>query len=364
MATYFRLLDVGRQFFDNSGDPLNGGKLYTYEAGTTTAKTTYQDDAGATPHANPIVLDSAGRPSAEVWGTTGGYKLKLDNSLDSTIWTRDDVVGFNDTAETSASEWIASGLTPTYVSAASFTFAGDQTTVYHVGRRLKTTDTGGTDYATITASDYNVTSPLLTTLVVNVDGSGSLDSGLSAVQYGVISAVNSSVRGGWSLITRGSVSAAATFDVTGFTTDYIAYMITFDNLKPATDNVELWLRLSNSSGTIQSAASDYAWGQSSDSEAGAATNTGDDADSEISIGPGWGDQATEVGSGHIVIYNPMATSVTQCSFSVARQSQAPVFVYQAGGGALQTAQASSACRLLFASGNIATMDYAVYGLKK
>jgi hypothetical protein len=168
--------------------------LYCYEAGTTTAKTTYQDDAGATPHANPIVLDSSGRPTAEVWGTTGAYKFKLDNSADSTIWTRDDVVGFNDTAETSASEWIASGLTPTYVSATSFTFAGDQTTVFHVGRRIKTTDTAGTDYATITASSYGAPN---TTITVNVDGAGSLDSGLSAVQYSLISQVNSPIIGEW-----------------------------------------------------------------------------------------------------------------------------------------------------------------------
>jgi len=194
MATYFRLLDVGRQFFDNNGDPLNGGKLYTYEAGTTTNKTTYQDDAGAASHANPIILDSSGRASAEVWGTTGAYKLKLSTSADSEIWVRDDVVGFNDTAETAASEWLASGLTPTYVSATQFTFAGDQTTVFHVGRRVKTTDTGGTDYATIVASSY---ADPTTTITVNVDGAGSLDSGLSAVQYGLISSANSSLTGEW-----------------------------------------------------------------------------------------------------------------------------------------------------------------------
>ena len=188
MATYFRLLDVGRQFFDSNGDPLNGGKLYTYEAGTTTNKTTYQDDGGAASHANPIILDSAGRVSAEVWGTTGAYKIKLDNSLDSNIWTRDDIVGFNDTAETSASEWIASGLTPTYIGATSFSFAGDQTTVYHAGRRLKITDNSGTVYATIISAVFGA----LTTVTVAVDAGGSLTSPVTAVQYGVMSATNTS----------------------------------------------------------------------------------------------------------------------------------------------------------------------------
>jgi len=188
MATYFRLLDVGRQFFDSNGDPLSGGKLYTYEAGTTTNKSTYQDDSGASAHTNPIILDSAGRVSAEVWGTTGAYKLRLDNSLDSNIWTRDDIVGFNDTAETSASEWIASGLTPTYASGSTFTYAGDQTTVYHAGRRLKITDNSGTVYASIVSSAFGA----VTTVTVDVDNGGSLTSPVTAVQHGVMSAVNTS----------------------------------------------------------------------------------------------------------------------------------------------------------------------------
>jgi len=36
---------AGAQFFDNNGTPLSGGKLYAYEAGTTTPKTTYTSAA-------------------------------------------------------------------------------------------------------------------------------------------------------------------------------------------------------------------------------------------------------------------------------------------------------------------------------
>lgn len=189
MATYFRLLDVARQFLDSNGNPLSGGKLYTYEAGTTTNKATYQDDAGGASHANPIILDSAGRIPAEVWGTTGAYKLKLDSSADSTIWTADDIVGINDSAATDASEWVASGLTPTYASASSFTFSGDQTTVYHAGRRLKITDGAGTIYGTISASSY---ADPTTTITVAVDNAGSITSPVTAVQYGLAGANNPS----------------------------------------------------------------------------------------------------------------------------------------------------------------------------
>lgn len=88
---------AGWQFFDNSGAVLTGGLLYTYTAGTTTPLTTYQDSAGATPNANPIVLDSAGRVSAEVWLTTSSvYKMVLKTSTGTTLWTMDNLRGIND----------------------------------------------------------------------------------------------------------------------------------------------------------------------------------------------------------------------------------------------------------------------------
>ena len=51
------------QIFDNSGAPLNGGKLFFYNTGTTTKCNTYTDSTLNTANPNPIILDSAGRPS-------------------------------------------------------------------------------------------------------------------------------------------------------------------------------------------------------------------------------------------------------------------------------------------------------------
>lgn len=48
------------KFFDNAGNPLNGGKLFTYAAGTSTKIATYVDSTGITPNANPIILDYRG----------------------------------------------------------------------------------------------------------------------------------------------------------------------------------------------------------------------------------------------------------------------------------------------------------------
>jgi hypothetical protein len=97
------LAGAGQQFFDNNGNPLSGGKLYSYQAGTTTNQTTYANASGSTAHTNPIVLDSAGRvPSGEIWLTAGqNYKFVLKTSTEVTIATWDNITGINGTGITS-----------------------------------------------------------------------------------------------------------------------------------------------------------------------------------------------------------------------------------------------------------------------
>lgn len=73
---------------DANGDPLSGGKVYFYEAGTSTPKDTYTDSGAGTPNANPVVLDSEGY--ADVWGS-GTYKIVVKNSSDVTQFTVDNV---------------------------------------------------------------------------------------------------------------------------------------------------------------------------------------------------------------------------------------------------------------------------------
>ncbi len=77
-----------QQYFDANGNPLAGGKLYTYAAGTTTPKATYQDAAGTTPNANPIILDSLGQ-AVIFWN--GSYKVKLNTPADALVWTVDNI---------------------------------------------------------------------------------------------------------------------------------------------------------------------------------------------------------------------------------------------------------------------------------
>ena len=88
---------VAGQFLDNSGNPLSGGKLYTYIAVTTTDAATYTSSAATQAHTNPIILDSAGRvPSGEIWLTDNiSYKFVLKTSADVLIGTYDNINGIN-----------------------------------------------------------------------------------------------------------------------------------------------------------------------------------------------------------------------------------------------------------------------------
>lgn len=86
---------AGWQFFDDSGNPLSGGRLYTYQAGTTTLSPTYTSYTGLTPNPNPIVLDSAGRPPEQIWVSEGqNLKFVLKTSADVTVWTKDNIPPF------------------------------------------------------------------------------------------------------------------------------------------------------------------------------------------------------------------------------------------------------------------------------
>ena len=89
---------AGAQFFDNNGNPLTGGKLYTYAAGTTTPQATYTSAAGSTFHTNPIILDAAGRVpgSSEIWLADNQiYKFVLKDSNDVLLATWDNITGVN-----------------------------------------------------------------------------------------------------------------------------------------------------------------------------------------------------------------------------------------------------------------------------
>lgn len=78
-----------QQFLDDNGVPYAGGKLYTFEAGSSSFKASYTDYDSEIEAANPIILDSGGK--TEVWLGSGLYKMVLTDSDDNLVWTIDNV---------------------------------------------------------------------------------------------------------------------------------------------------------------------------------------------------------------------------------------------------------------------------------
>jgi microcystin-dependent protein len=94
MAVNLSPIGNGFQFFTTTGLPLAGGKIYTYQAGSSTPLATYTDNTATVANANPIVLGSDGRPADEIWLTYGyNYKFVLKTADDSTIQTYDNLYG-------------------------------------------------------------------------------------------------------------------------------------------------------------------------------------------------------------------------------------------------------------------------------
>lgn len=149
----------GAQFFDDNGDPLSGGKIFTYAAGTTTPKATFTDFTGATPHANPIILDAAGRPPSEVWLTYGdAYKFILKDSADTLVGTFDNIDGIPPVNINLVRLY---GSTSGYIDLVAPAVAGTNTVTFPaatgtVALTANPTFTGTTAVATLTASE-NIT---------------------------------------------------------------------------------------------------------------------------------------------------------------------------------------------------------------
>lgn len=67
---------LAKFFQPNTNLPLSGGKVYTYQAGTSTPQVTYSDYAGTIPNTNPVILDANGQASIYL-GTGLSYKINV-----------------------------------------------------------------------------------------------------------------------------------------------------------------------------------------------------------------------------------------------------------------------------------------------
>lgn len=128
---------------------------------------------------NCLTLDGQNKPTANIdWNGK-----KITNLLAGTAATDAATVG-----QIVAGEWILETRSLTWLTGTTFKVMGaDVTATYHPGRRIKSTNSGGTIYSTVTASTFSTD-----TTVTVVNDSGALDSGFTALNYGVVARANSS----------------------------------------------------------------------------------------------------------------------------------------------------------------------------
>lgn len=107
------------QFFDDNGNPLSGGKIYTYNAGTTTKKATYTTSDATVQNTNPIILDAAGRAVIFI---AGSYRFDIYDATDSLIRSVDDITSFATLESSSTSlfnKFSGDGTTRIFTASAS-----------------------------------------------------------------------------------------------------------------------------------------------------------------------------------------------------------------------------------------------------
>jgi hypothetical protein len=98
------------QFFSNDGLPLNAGKIFTYQAGSTTPLATYTDSSGLIANTNPIILGTDGRPPSTIWlSDSFFYKFVLTDASDVVIQTYDNLYGIIGTIPTVAPASLPAG---------------------------------------------------------------------------------------------------------------------------------------------------------------------------------------------------------------------------------------------------------------
>jgi len=164
MAVYLSPVGNGFQWLNTAGQVLSGGKINTYFAGTTSPISTFTDSSGATPNANPIILDSTGRYAQEIWLPAGQpVKFVVTDSSAVIQFTLDNIQGLNDPAYSGGGSGgtgtinyqIFTATAAQTLFSLSFTYlvAGNQLSVFRNGSRLNITD----DYTETTNASFTLT---------------------------------------------------------------------------------------------------------------------------------------------------------------------------------------------------------------
>jgi hypothetical protein len=410
----------GEQFFDSNGDPLAGGKVYYYEAGTTNLQTTYSDSGGTTPNSNPVVLDAAGRLTVPIYfgdsDSFEDYKEDLTTSTDVAVspWPFDDIPAATPAA--SAAAFAPPLLSWTQVTSAASPVA---LTAGNAGNAYEADTTSGSiefdlpSAASVGDGKGFVFKKMIAanSMVIDQSGSETIDDSATALtvtrQYQVVGIFSNGAEWYKAFEYLDDITASrlsSTF-ISGLTEDtapddddeFLMQLagggafrkLTRDSLLNPTfveagalsSQAPLDITLGTAdmyeidlinvepvsdgavphirfsqSSTFLFGASDYRWGFTDDA------SLADDADSEIQVGNDTGNVAGEGLSLTLRIFRPSAAafSKTMIFFGYSYDASSSIIKAAVGGGTLiANTDAIDGVRLLFSTGNIDSGHYAV-----
>jgi hypothetical protein len=175
--------------------------------------------------------------------------------------------------------------------------------------------------------------------------------------------------GAWNLIGTSEASSSASLTITGINSTYDTYGVAVSSLIPATNNVDFYLRVGDSSG-IDSGGSDYAY-HASGGRAGASTARTAFSDSAAQIalkltGDGIQNSATSAGSGFgmmAFLHNPsdsaVVTSLSGTYWYIATSLNGDGGSFGANRSAVI---AHDRIQVFFSSGDIASGRLSVWGI--
>lgn len=324
------------QLFDDDGDPLAGGKIYTYEADTTTPKATYTDSTENTANPNPVVLDSAGRATIFVTGTT--YCVPTDSN-DVAVG---DPFTFQAYAATTGDNTVGSIIGLTEASPAS----GDFIPFADIS------DSNNVRRATLTAS--------VAAALLDEDDFASDSDTRGATQQSIKAYVDNN-SGGWTTIETKTLSSDATADFTNDVSSYDVVEFELIDIVPATNDSVFWLRTSTDGGsTYDSGAGNYDWSIEGQEAASNNLDDGSAADTKMvltagsTLTDGVGNDTGEALNGVIRVYKPSSTNSTQIGYHITYITATGSIAEISGSASRIAAADVDAFRFLFDSGNIAS----------
>jgi hypothetical protein len=393
---------------DSNGDPVSGAKIYVYDVGTTTPRAIYSDTALSVAVSNPIIANSAGRTTTDggttvgmVYTATGSYKLVVKTSADVTLYTLDNIDGgvpvgsgalaitnggtgatIAATALSNLGGASAADLADLAADVAALAGAAASTEKTHLAtgttaQRPATPAEGDVRRNTTTArwEGYNGSAAwetFFTNTEIASSGEATAGSDNTKVMTPARVAAAITAQSGWVFIDAQDASSSATIDFTGLDSTYDAYEVRLSNIKPATDDVALWLRIGTGAGpTYQSGAADYSYNVAY-INTGTIADEGNNSAAQIVMtgasgaGQGVGNAAGEHYSGSLKFDNPeSATDFQTFRFEASYLNTSTALnSVIGGGGKYNSATAITAIRFMFSSGNIASGHFVRYGLRR